>query len=138
MQVKEVRKADVGGKEFVMALTCNAAQTQPMYLAASTQTIFDKWIKAIRSIKEAIELAKQKEKELFKFEMSQVAINKERAQQAFGVQNRPIQFTQEKHQENFDLSNLFMNEQNVKKEIKQKMEREIKKKMGINLAKKLS
>ena len=99
--------------------------------------MFNKWVKAIRTIKETIENFKQKEKEQVKIEMSQVSINKERAQQAFGVLNRSMQFNEESKAEELDLGSLLMAEQNIKSENTQKME-EIKKKMSIHIANRIN
>ena len=85
LKIHEVKKSEVNGKAFVMSLTPSGAAKDQMFFAATTETNFNKWMKSFKGIKEGFELQKQREKELFKQEMSSAAVKKDRVMNAFGV-----------------------------------------------------
>lgn len=74
----------MNGKENVMLIEITEGKQQ-LYLATQNSTNFQKWFKTFKSINENNQLQKQKEKEKLKFEISQVALDKSRAQNAFGI-----------------------------------------------------
>jgi len=51
MQVREIRKADVNGKEWVFSLEPGKGQNEEQ-LAASNEAQYNKWIYAFRAIKD--------------------------------------------------------------------------------------
>jgi hypothetical protein len=51
MVVREVRKADIGGKEWVLSLEPGKAQSEEFFAATNEQTM-TKWINALKAVKE--------------------------------------------------------------------------------------
>ena len=109
LKIHEVKKSEVGGKSFVMSLAPAGSTKEKILFSATTETNFNKWMKSFKGIKEGFEQQKQREKELFKQEMSSAAVKKDRVQNAFGV-TKPKQEEKKKTEEKFDLGNLFMAE----------------------------
>lgn len=59
LAIKEMRKADVDGKQFVMQLLPNK-DAQPLHLAASSDKSLSSWLKAFKNIKALFALEKQR------------------------------------------------------------------------------
>jgi len=51
IQIREVRKADMNGKEFVLSLDPGKGQTEE-FLSASNEIQYNKWLAAFRAIKD--------------------------------------------------------------------------------------
>ena len=51
MIVQEVRKADIGGKQYVFKIKASPSEPEEFF-AASTESMQEKWIRAITNIKD--------------------------------------------------------------------------------------
>ena len=51
MQIREIRRADANGKEFVFSLDPGKGQPEEQF-AASTENIYNKWLSALKGVKE--------------------------------------------------------------------------------------
>ena len=51
LKIREIRKADINGKENVLEITANNDQPALM-LSAATESNYDKWLKAFRNLRE--------------------------------------------------------------------------------------
>jgi hypothetical protein len=67
LKIREIRRAESNGKAHVFEICCNKEQVM---LCAATESILEKWLKVLRSMRDEFEQHKQLEKEQWKQEMS--------------------------------------------------------------------
>jgi hypothetical protein len=52
--MREIRKADIGGKNFVFTLKSHVNKKTEMYFSASSEELMNKWIKAFEKTREIL------------------------------------------------------------------------------------
>lgn len=52
--MREIRKADIGGKNFVFTLKSHVNKKTEMYFSASSEDLMNKWIKAFEKTREIL------------------------------------------------------------------------------------
>jgi len=65
LEVAEVRRADANGKDYVLALTTGTTSSARVteWLAAATESQYNKWLKAFKSVREQFAAIKQRAKD---------------------------------------------------------------------------
>lgn len=56
LEVKEIKKSDVKGKNFVFCVTPNGQEASQVMFSATNDQQLSNWVKAIRAVKTAFEV----------------------------------------------------------------------------------
>ena len=66
MTVKEIRRSDINGKEFVFELTPDSQEPQRIFFSASSDSQYKKWLNALNGVKEQFNAKIKLEKDQIK------------------------------------------------------------------------